>query len=114
MTCIVIRDDGIEKILNTNGNVKSMQKAVGGYIESFGVCAGDIVAFVNEDGMQEKLKQNAVGTYVCYSLGILPVGYRFVARGPVLLCNVDEQKALTNQQIKIIVDQFNAVTSNQV
>jgi len=63
MKAITIKSDGTVEVTKISGKLKSLQDAVGGYIEAL-YLADDLVMLVNEDGLMRQLPINKAASQV--------------------------------------------------
>ena len=69
MKALLIRTDNSVEEIEVDGDLKSLQDAVGGFIELLSL-TDDAHAYIDEEGKLKDKKINTVAYYLCHKLGV--------------------------------------------
>lgn len=85
---ILVKTDHTVKVIEVDGNLKSLQNAVGGYIECLGLNQ-DVHAYLDEEGKLKGKEPNAKATMLCRKLEIGLMSGDYIAGDMILLGSFD-------------------------
>lgn len=96
MNCILIKTDGVIKIIDSPSDLKSLSENIDGYIEvvkpgymnNFKSIPQTVRMLVDEDGKNKNMEVNYVAS-CCYCGGVYDSNY---IAGDVIICNYDNYR----------------------
>lgn len=107
MKAILIKTDGVTKVIEIKGTLAELQEAVGGYIEA--IRLKDHVAYINEEGKLQGLPSNAMGTLVAWQHGGISLRDQIVG-DMIILGPTDENGKDTDVQESFQQELFSSIS----